>query len=196
MPSSHNSYFSQPSPGRVFLAVVGTWFVVAIFVALAVLLLAAWSSGPTRAMVPKVAQAMQQTLHADFARLEFSHRQSAEALAPALVYQGKSATLLLTHKTRVEEGPLGPHLVLDGLARTPNGRYFEFTYTSMLVIPSESWPHLDVMCTAQLKCRRFSNYGAISEDGAKAWVFESDEFTPESYKAIFNETPPLKRLPA
>lgn len=163
----------------------------------AALALGGCSPSPSPENTSKVAQAMQERLSADFAQYEFTVRPHGADLAPSLVYEGKNSTILVTLKPRLEEPPYGSStVVIDGLARTRNGRYFTFSYRSQLVVRSKSLWSMDDLCTKQQECRYFGDDRPLTEDQAKFWLFESDDFTPERYKVIFNETPPAKRVPA
>ncbi|MBA9939892.1 hypothetical protein D7S81_25135 [Ralstonia insidiosa] len=144
----------------------------------------------------KVAQDMQETLPAEFARSEFTVPPQGTDLAPSLVYEGKNSTILATRKPYIKELPFGPEVVIDGLARTKNGRDFWFRYNSKMIFRSNTAWFLDEWCTKELDCRYFSDRAPYTEAEAKSWFFNSAEFTPERYKAIFNETAPAKRIPA
>jgi hypothetical protein len=145
-----------------------------------------------------VGKAMESALQKDFAGLKFEEGPAFDAEKPesTLVYRGSDATLLMVGKPWLD-GHLSPEVHMAGLAITKNGHYFEFTYRSYLDSDKDFLTSLfeNEPCTEDA-CRRFDDYRGITPEMAKLWVFNSDSFTPERYRALFHEDAPPQRVPA
>ncbi|KVP75268.1 hypothetical protein WJ96_05790 [Burkholderia ubonensis] len=154
--------------------------------------------GPTEEeLVSAVGKAMEAGLPADFAKLEFAERPYGNSPASTLVFQGKAATIVSVSKPRLR-GYWYPEVVMYGLAVTRNGRYFEFTYLSALHSEEKEvrLPFFEAVPCIEASCRAIRDARQLSVTSAKNWFFNSDSFTPERYKALFNEDAPPQRITA
>jgi hypothetical protein len=148
---------------------------------------------PREQMVSSVGSAMMEAFPKDFSKLEFDERPAYDSEpAPTLVYKGADSTILVVSKPVYREH-WREWMSMSGLAVTKNGRWFEFVYESDLT--QDSGFLTSRPCTED-GCRHFSSTHPISLETAKRWYFDSDQFTPERYHALFNEVAPAKRVPA
>jgi len=158
---------------------------------------------PSKEYTESVAQTLRATLPNEFSQLEFTERPE-DSREPTLVYTGRHSILLAATKPRYFNGLAGPGLSMTGLARTQNGRYFEFHYVSQFSVPNETVPYWSDRCTTQPQCRYFSDQQPLSADQAKAWFVQkwaagdvSQEKTEAIYQELFHEAPPReRRIPA
>jgi hypothetical protein len=150
--------------------------------------------GQTREQnVSRVGSAMTEAFPKDFSKLEFDERPAYDsAPAPTLVYKGADSTILAVSKPAYREH-WREWMSMSGLAVTKNGRWFQFEYESDL---TRDDGFLSAHPCIEADCRHFSNTIPISVETAKRWYFDSDAFTPEKYKALFNEVAPARREPA
>lgn len=142
-----------------------------------------------------VSTAMSDHLATEFQQLGFEVRTPAATLAPTLLYEGKHSAILALSRPRVRDYLYNLEVVIAGLARTENGRYFEFSYTSAVKSNKNlSWTRTNPCLEEGCRALRFVK--PLSAEGAKSWFFNSDNFTPERYKELFHEDAPPQRLPA
>jgi hypothetical protein len=144
-------------------------------------------------MAADVGKAMEAALPKDFAKLEFEERPAyASKPAPTLVFRGAESTILAVSKPSLRDH-WGTWMNIAGLAVTKNGRWYEFSYDSELQNDDGFLASKPCLAT---DCRRFGSVHSVSLVEAKRWYFDSDQFTPERYHALFGETAPAKREPA
>lgn len=150
--------------------------------------------GPTRDAM--VAEALGQNFAGDFAKLEFLEGGYERGPGTSLRYSGANSRVLVLSKPkayRSNSWPRQPHASMSGLAKTQGGRYFVFTYNSVIDAPSAfgSEPCLEA------DCRYFNDYRSVTEQDAQSWLFYRRElFTPELYRQIFGVDAPPREIPA
>jgi hypothetical protein len=152
--------------------------------------------GPTQDMLKAdVTQAMDVALPKDFSKLEFEEPPPFNGKpAPTLVFRGADSTIIAVGKPYLHDR-FNTWMSQPGLAVTKSGRWFVFSYESDL--ETEAGGIFDVAKPClDAGCRRFASTRPVSIDAAKRWYFDSDQFTPERYRALFGEDAPAKREPA
>lgn len=125
------------------------------------------------------------------------------SLEPSLVYDGSKADLLLVGRfspidettgvrvatslrTRMLGEPTPPGI--EGLARTPSGRYFVTFYGFEFDSPSD--------CLKPAACGFLLPPREMTLDQAKRWVFLEESATSEDYLRIFGVPMPPRKVPA
>lgn len=151
--------------------------------------------GPSdKDVVAAVEAAMLIDFPTDFAKLKFEDRSYRAGLNPTMVFQGKTARVVVVTKPKKWDNMLAAdEVTMSGIALTKNGRYFHFTYKSPLLAPT--LPFWSQPCVED-GCRYFEHAQPISRAGAMAWFFDSDEFTPERFKELFDEEAPARTVEA
>ena len=145
-------------------------------------------------MFASVSKASQDALPAAFKDLKFEHQSLASVPTPALVFDGKNATILAVSEPRLR-GNFFKEVHLDILARTAGGRYFTVTYMSRLRSPNKLSFLEDASCV-EADCRAMVGSRMLSVDEAQNWYFHDKKFTAERFKEIFGEAPPPQKIPA
>ena len=154
---------------------------------------------PQPERIAVVSKAMAQSLPNEFANLSFSIPVVGEGLQPVLVFSGKSSTLVAQDGPKLSRdyGILDtPYEVLETrvLAATKNGRYFTFTYRSLLNEPNA--PDLLRQPCLKNKCRRIKDAKPVTREDAMKWYFESDDYSPARFEQLFGEPGPVKKVDA
>jgi len=148
---------------------------------------------PQEQMARSVSAAMETAFPKDFSKLAFDEQPPFDsAPAPTLVFKGADSTIISVSKPAHREH-WREWMSMSGLAVTKNGRWFEFVYESDL---THDEGLLSSKACVEDGCRRFSSVHSVGLETAKRWYFDSDQFTPERYHALFNEVAPAKREPA
>lgn len=145
-------------------------------------------------MFASVSKATEAALPAAFQALKFEHQFPDNTPTPTLVFEGKTATMLVVSEPRLHGG-FFKEVHLSVLARTPGGRYFTTTYMSRLKLPNKLSFLEDASCL-EAECRALVDSRMLSVDEAKNWFFHDKKFTPERFKEIFGEAPPPQKIPA
>ena len=154
--------------------------------------------GPTKQeLFADVSKALEANLAKGFAELKFEEEAYGRGMQPKAVFSGNTSTILVQQKPDLDTHSFGPDDVnLTGLAITKNGRYFFFTYSSPLLAHTEfPLPFVNRPCI-DATCRYFRYNRSISRQEAMTWFFYSAEFTPEQFKALFDEEAPPKKVEA
>lgn len=143
----------------------------------------------------EVGKALEASLAKDFAGLEFEEHSSARGMQPTVTFTGKTSTILVQEKPeRRIHTFINDEVNLSGLAITKNGRYFTFTYQAPLFARS-SISFFPRACV-DADCRYFAYHQSVSRQAAMEWFFNSEAFTPERFKELFNEDAPAKKVEA
>lgn len=148
-------------------------------------------------LVAAVSKALEANVAKDFAKLTFEESSFERGMHPKVVFSGKTSTILVQKKPDLETYSFrSDDLNLTGLAITKNGRYFFFTYSSPLVEPKDfPIPFLERPCV-ETTCRYFRYTRSTSRHAAMEWFYNSNEFTPEKFKELFDEDAPPKKVEA
>lgn len=166
------------------------------FVLMGAVALVLTGCGPTKEeATAAVGKAMEANLLKDFAHMTFRQETYRDGMYPTLVFDGRSAQILVTTKPVLWDRWLHDGEVkMHGLAITRNERYFAFTYESQL----KDYEDVEVEhllgkppCLAK-RCRQFNDQRQLSRKEAMKWFYHSDAFTPEKFKDIFGEDAPAK----
>jgi hypothetical protein len=140
--------------------------------------------------------AMQEKIQLEFSQLKFEEKQDTSEPSPNLVFTGKTSMLLAVLTKPHLSGKFDPDMTMSGIARTNNGRYFYFEYTSKLYdqerLMEPRWGEKPCLSPS---CRTFSGR-MISAEKAKHYIFSSEGFTAVRYKEIFGEEAPPKEIAA
>lgn len=146
-------------------------------------------------MLSDVSKALESNLVKGFAELKFEEQSYARGMHPKVAFAGKTSTILVQETPKLESHAFGLDAVnLTGLAITKSGRYFLFTYSSDL-LANMSVPLYQQPCI-EADCRYFRYNRSISRQDAMEWFYRSDKFTPERFKALFDEEAPPKKVEA
>lgn len=148
-------------------------------------------------LVAEVSKALEANVAKSFANLTFEESSHARGMHPKAVFSGKTSTILVLEKPEVDTHSFLPDdMNLTGLAITKNGRYFFFTYSSPLIEPLDfPIPGIERPCV-DAKCRYFRYTRSTSRQAAMEWFYNSDKFTPEKFKELFDEDAPPKKVEA
>ena len=151
--------------------------------------------GPTTdEALADVDKAMTANIAKDFAKLKFEERRYQSGLHPTMVFEGKNSRILaVTKPTKWAYFLAADEVKMSGVALTKNGRYFLFTYMSPVLAPS--LPFWAEPCIED-GCRHFDYAEPVSRSRAMEWLFNSDVFTPERFKELFDEEAPPKHVEA
>jgi len=156
----------------------------------------------TRERAKEVTKTMTAAFPEAFSKLEFEEAPPDGQPASTLVFKGKDSTIVALENPEVYDWSRlgGPTVSMTGLARTNGGRWFTFDYVSAVDTQDPSlfsefvWPKTNP-CLDE-GCRLFESKRPLSLEEAKRWFYDSDQFTPDRYRALFHEDAPPKRVPA